>query len=340
MKTIVLEEPERFARVDTAEPNAPGVGEALVRVSRVGICGTDLHAYRGKQPFFSYPRILGHELGVEVVAVGGGATAGGIAPGDHCAVEPYLNCGVCRPCRVGRTNCCEKLQVLGVHTDGGMRELITVPVAKLHKSGSLTLDKLALVETLGIGAHAVERGAIQKGEDVLVIGAGPIGLAVVQFARVAGANVVLLETNPARMKFCQEQFHVEHAIDARDRPLEELREVLGGELPLAVFDATGSPQSMCRAFEYVGSTGRLVLVSLVMAEVSFHDPEFHRRELTVFASRNSRPGDFTRIISLMESGAVDTKPWITHRAGFETLVEEFPSWLDPQAGVVKAMLEL
>ena len=338
MKTIILEEPERFTRADTAEPAAVAPGEALVRVSRVGICGTDLHAYRGRQPFFSYPRILGHELGVEVVAVGDHDS--GTAIGDRCAVEPYLNCGSCRPCRLGRTNCCEKLQVLGVHTDGGMRELIKVPVAKLHKSETLTLDQLALVETLGIGAHAASRGAIREGEDVLIIGAGPIGLSVVQFAQVAGANVVLLETNPARMKFCQEQFGVEHAIDAREQPLEQLRDVLKGELPLAVFDATGSPQSMCGAFEYVASTGRLVLVSLVVAEVSFHDPEFHRRELTVFASRNSLPEDFSRIISLMEAGTVDTKPWITHRADFDGLVEEFPSWLDPAAGVVKAMLEL
>src|SRR5688500_1524126 len=161
MKTIILNEPGRFSLTDTLEPRSPAPGEAMVRVHRVGVCGTDLHAYRGRQPFFTYPRILGHELGVEVVEVG--ENAHGIRPGDRCAVEPYLNCGTCIACRHGKTNCCVELRVLGVHTDGGMREFIAVPVNKLHRSESLSWEQLALVETLGIGAHAVERAGLGAG---------------------------------------------------------------------------------------------------------------------------------------------------------------------------------
>ncbi len=338
MKTIVLEQPEQLRRMETPSPEEPPPGWALVRVRRVGVCGTDLHAFRGRQPFFSYPRILGHELGVEVVQVNAAATT--IKPGDRCAVEPYLNCGSCQPCRQGRTNCCEKLQVLGVHTDGGMRELIAVPANKLHRSAALGLDELALVEPLGVGAHAVDRAGVRPGEKVLVIGAGPIGLSVIQFAAVAGAEVMVMEVRPDRVDFCRRHFKIAHFLGASPDPAARLRGILGGELPAVVLDATGSPQSMMAAFRYAAHGGRLVFVGLFQGEVAFNDPEFHRRELTLLASRNSTARDFTRIIRLMEEGKVDTRPWITHRAGYQDLVEQFPSWLDPDRGVVKAMLEL
>src|ERR1043165_2258751 len=177
MKTITLQNPGKFVLHDTPAPETLAPGEALVRVRRVGVCGTDLHAYRGRQPFFTYPRILGHELGVEVLSISGNDE---IKPGDLCCVEPYLNCGKCIACRRGRTNCCATLKTLGVHTDGGMREIIRVPANKLHKSAKVTLDQLAHVETLGIGAHAVDRARLESGEWVLLIGAGPIGLSVLQ----------------------------------------------------------------------------------------------------------------------------------------------------------------
>jgi threonine dehydrogenase-like Zn-dependent dehydrogenase len=170
MRAILLERPGHFAAVDLPEPNDPKPGEALVRVHRVGVCGTDISGYLGKMPLMRYPRILGHELGVEVIAVGAGVC--NVAVGDRCAVEPYLNCGRCSPCRRGHTNCCENLEVLGVHIDGGLRPRFLVPAAKLHPSKALTLEQLALVETLAIGCHAIDRGRVQSGEPVLVIGAG------------------------------------------------------------------------------------------------------------------------------------------------------------------------
>src|SRR2546429_5375671 len=182
MDAIILEQPERLAMTTRPLPHSPPpAGHAIVRVGRVGICGTDWHAYHGRQPFFTYPRILGHELGVEVVSVNDPASD--LKAGDRCAVEPYLNCGHCVACRRGMTNCCANLQVLGVHIDGGMRELIAVPTAKLHRSEKLNLDQLALVETLAIGCHAVARAKVQQDEWVLVLGAGPIGLSVLPFAQ-------------------------------------------------------------------------------------------------------------------------------------------------------------
>ncbi|HWA87624.1 MAG TPA: zinc-binding alcohol dehydrogenase family protein [Opitutus sp.] len=341
MKSLVLQEPGRIVAAEAPEPAAPGAGEALVRVHRVGVCGTDLHAFHGRQPFFSYPRILGHELGVEVLAVGEGVE--NVAVGDRCAVEPYLNCGRCIACRRGKPNCCTELKVLGVHIDGGHRERIVVPAAKLHRSHKLNYDQLALVETLGIGAHAVQRAALERGETVAVIGAGPIGLAVIQFALAAGARVIALDVNAERLAFCRERIGLAagDTIDARGLDVvARLRELTGGDLPTAVFDATGNAKSMAAAFDYPAHGGRLVFVGLFPGEVTFNDPNFHRRELTLLASRNSRPEDFRRIIELVENGVVDTTPWVTHRAPLGEVPERFESWTRPESGVLKAMIAL
>jgi len=338
MKTIILDKPGQFRRAETEPPTGPPPGHALVRVRRVGICGTDIHAFKGNQPFFSYPRILGHELGVEVISVASDEST--LKAGDSCAVEPYLNCGVCIACRRGRPNCCVELKCLGVHTDGGMRELITVPAAKLHPSHALTLEQLALVETLGIGAHAVERASLQPGEFTLVIGAGPIGLAVVQFVKLAGARVIVLDVNEDRLSFCRDQFRVDLTLVAGEDNAERLRELTSGDMPTAVFDATGNRQSMIEAFNLVAHSGRLILVGLMLGDVSFHDPDAHRRELTMLCSRNATAANFQRIISLMESGEIDTTPWITHRASISSMIEAFPSWIDPRNKVIKAMVDI
>jgi 2-desacetyl-2-hydroxyethyl bacteriochlorophyllide A dehydrogenase len=339
MKAVRLEEPGRFARVEVAAPAAPLAGEALVRVRRVGICGTDLHVFAGRQPFFTYPRILGHELGVEVVSVGPGVV--GVGTGDLCSVEPYINCEKCPACRRGRPNCCSELRVLGVHVDGGMREEIVVPARKLHRGSHLTLDQLALVETLAIGCHAVDRAQVQRGETVLVIGAGPIGLSVMQFAGEAGARVIALDVNAGRLEFCRSALGIRHTANAAQTDaMDAVLGSSGGELPTAVFDATGNPKSMAGAFAFPAQAGRLVFVGLFQGDVTFNDPSFHRRELTLLASRNALPSDFERIIGLIASGRIDTTPWVSHRASLDNMIERFPSWLLPETGVVKAMVEL
>ena len=339
MLTIVLDQPGSFRVTDTAEPAAPGPGEALVRVGRVGICGTDLHAFHGNQPFFSYPRILGHELGVEVLALGPGTEASGLAVGDRCAVEPYLNCGECLACRRGRINCCESLRVLGVHMDGGMREWIVVPVNKLHKS-TLPLEHLATVEMLCIGAHAVSRAAPEPGESVLVIGAGPIGLATAQFALLAGADVTMLEISAQRRAFAAEHLDVSRLLDGAGGAEAQIRDALGGQLPSLVFDATGNAASMNAAFNLVANSGKLTLVGLVQGQLTFTDSEFHRREMTLLSSRNARAQDFRTVLDALESRRFDIAPWITHQTRPATFISDFPTFLQPERGVVKAMLEL
>src|SRR6476660_6719064 len=203
MDALRLESPKTFRHVEVPEPAAPRSGEALIRVHRVGICGTDISAYLGKMPFVTYPRILGHELGVEVLAVGDDVTS--VKPGNRCSVEPYINDPTSYASRRGRPNCCERLQVLGVHTDGGMRPQFVVPARKLHVGNNLSFEQLALVETLAIGCHAVARSGLIGEETCLIIGAGPIGLATLEFVKLTGAKMAISDLSERRLDFCRRQ---------------------------------------------------------------------------------------------------------------------------------------
>ncbi len=339
MKAIQLEKPQHFRCIDIPEATPPGAGDVLVRVHRIGICGTDYSGYLGKMPFFSYPRIPGHELGVEVLAVGSGVAE--VKVGDRCSVEPYMNCQQCYACHQGHGNCCENLKVLGVMTDGGMTERMLLPARKLHPANKLTSEQCALVETLAIGCHAVNRASPQPGENVLVIGAGPIGLSVIEFAKLSGAKTIVMDMNDQRLSFVRERMGVPDTILTKGdgEELKQLGELTNGQLADVVIDATGSNKSMGHALNYCARAGRLVYVGITLQEVSFpHAPVMHRRELTLLASRNALGPDFTRIIKLIEEGQIDTRPWITHRANFDNMIGEFPNWLKPETGVIKAIV--
>lgn len=341
MKALCLEEPRKFVSLDLPEPPAPGAGEVLVTTRRMGICGTDLSGYLGKMPFFSYPRIPGHELGVEVLAIGTGVT--NVQAGDRCSVEPYINNERSFASRRNAGNCCQDLKVLGVHTDGGLRSRWLVPARKLHRSaGGLTFEQLALVETLAIGCHANDRGAPRAGEHVLIIGAGPIGLATLEFTRLTGAIVTVMDMVASRLDFCRRQYKVPHTIPFKGdgSELERMREITGGELYTVVTDATGNARSMSNALNYCAHTGTLVYVGITTDNLEFPHRLMHARELTLKGSRNALPGDFTRIIGLMEAGVIDTGPWITHRTPFASLVENFESYTRPETGVIKAIVEV
>ncbi|HUY92574.1 MAG TPA: zinc-binding alcohol dehydrogenase family protein [Pirellulales bacterium] len=338
MKAISLAAPKEFQRLEIPESPKPAPGEALVRVHNVGICGTDIGGYLGKMPFFSYPRIPGHELGVEVLEVGAGVA--NVKPGDRCSVEPYINCQTCYACRRGHTNCCEKHQTLGVHCDGGLRPRFLVPARKLHISRKLAYEQLALVETLAIGCHAIDRAAPKPDESCLIIGAGPIGLATLEFAKLTGAKIIMLDVNPQRLEFCRRVMGVEHTIVLSDKLEEELRELTDGHMPDVVIDATGNSGSMSAAFGLIAHAGRLVFVGITTDEVRFRHPVFHKPEGTLLCSRNALSKDFSRIISLIEDGRIDTGPWITHRTAFDELIDVFPSYTRPETGVIKAVVEI
>ncbi len=343
MKAIEFTEPKKITVIDFPDEKAPGPGEALVRTHRMGICGTDLSCYLGKFPFFAYPRIPGHELGLEVVAVGAGVT--NVRPGDRCSLEPYLNDPSTRTSRKGASNCCPGVQVVGVHNNGGLRQgAFIVPAGKLHPANDLSYDQLALVETLAIGYHAVQRGNPQPGETVLVIGVGPIGLACLEFLKLMeGVKVIVMDMVQGRLDFCAAKLGIKTGIlvKADGSHLAELEAATNGDLADVIIDATGSPRSMSTCFEFAAFTGRVVYVGITTAELGFpHAPIFHRREITLLASRNALPADFPAIIQLMREGKIDTSVWITHRIGFDEVPEKFSQFTDPALGAIKAIIEV
>ena len=330
MRTAILDQPGRFQFADSGHPGAPGAGEVLARVLTIGICGTDLHAFEGTQPFFTYPRILGHELAVEVVAAGEGA--GEFEAGDLCAVNPYVTCGVCAACSRGRTNCCAKMSVIGVHTDGGMRDQILLPAKQLYKCRKLPPSQIPLVETLGVGIHAVGRAAPRTGDRALVVGAGPIGLSVIEFLRVAGADIGVVEKMPERLEFAARHHLLRRYYPSHQEARQEAPSML-------VFDCTGDKPSMEGSLQLLEQGGTLIFVGLVNNTISLFDPDLHRREVTILASRNSTPAEHHRVLDYMESGRIDVTAWPTECAAPAAMGDRFPRWLHREAGIVKAIID-
>jgi 2-desacetyl-2-hydroxyethyl bacteriochlorophyllide A dehydrogenase len=334
MKSLVCSKPGELIYQEMPMP-LPANGQAILRVKKVGICGTDLHAYEGTQPYFNYPRVLGHELALEV------EDANGYANGETVTILPYFNCGKCIACRNGKPNCCVAINVFGVHIDGGMKEFISVPLDCIVKAEGLGMEELALIEPLAIGAHGVKRAAVTPGEFVLVIGAGPIGLGIMEFARIAGAKVIALDINQLRLNFCADKLQISFTINGTtENVMERLKEITNGDMPTVIIDATGNLKAISTAFQYVAHGGRFVLVGLQKQPFEVSHPEFHKREATLMSSRNATRSDFEHVISSIKSREINPLNYITHRVKFDEVQTQFKSWLDPANGVIKAVIEM
>ena len=337
MKTLTCTIPGTFEYSETEKPELKK-DHSIIKIRRIGICGTDLHAFEGTQPFFNYPRVLGHELSGELVEAD---AADGFTIGEAVTFIPYFNCGECIACRMKKPNCCVKMQVCGVHVDGGMREYLQVPSRTLLHGEGLSYDELALVEPLAIGAHGVRRADIQPREFVLVIGAGPIGLGTMEFARIAGANVIALDINEDRLAFCKEKLDVPHTINAISPDvIQQLSDITNGDMPTVVIDATGNQKAINNAINYMAHGARFVLIGLQKGDLIFNHPEFHKRESTLMSSRNATIEDFEHVIKSMKAGLVNPTNYITHQVKFEEVKHEFEKWLDPKNGVIKAIVSM
>jgi len=333
--TVICETPGTLRAEQRPAPQR-GDGEVLLRVRRVGVCGTDMHIYTGNQPFLSYPRVMGHELSGTVEEAPAGSS---LKHGDAVYVMPYLSCGQCRACRQGKTNCCVNIQVLGVHRDGAFTELLAVPQDFVHRADGLTLDQAAMIEFLAIGAHAVRRADVQPRERVLVVGAGPIGLAAMLFARLRGAVVTALDSREDRLAFASRHLSIAHVVPVGLGDVPALSEITDGEFFDTVFDATGNARAMERGFGFIAHGGKYVLISIVPGPIGFSDPEFHKREATLLGSRNATTEDFDTVVAAMRAGQVPTDALATHRMPLSKVPSDFAGLLDPTAGVVKAIVE-
>jgi 2-desacetyl-2-hydroxyethyl bacteriochlorophyllide A dehydrogenase len=337
MKAIVLEEPGKFRKVEKDKPKNPLAHEVLLKIKRLGICGTDLHAYNGKQPFFTYPRILGHEIAAEVIKIGKDVRH--LKKGDICAVIPYRNEVEDQAVRRGKTNCGSNLKVLGVHEDGAMQEYITYPAHLVYAANELSLDQIAMIEPLAIGSHAVERADIQADDIVLVVGAGPIGIGTVAMALLKAAKVLVMDINQNRLDYIKNKYPSVSNIQLNDNVLNDLKNLLNGNLPTVILDATGNKQSMQNCLEYIAASGTIVYIGLFIGDIVFHDPLFHRKEITLKSSRNAVATDFTKLIRLMKAGLINIDGYITHRLAFETLDQTFTKLYSPDEHVIKAIIE-
>jgi 2-desacetyl-2-hydroxyethyl bacteriochlorophyllide A dehydrogenase len=337
MNVLVCKKPGTLEFEEREKPQLSR-DRAILKIKRVGICGTDLHAYEGTQPFLSYPRILGHELAGELIEFD---NAPGFTKGETVSFIPYFNCGTCIACRMGKPNCCTSIQVCGVHIDGGMAEYLSVPSSSLIHANGLSPDETALLEPLAIGAHGVRRSGIQAGEFVLVVGAGPIGMGTMELARIAGGKIIALDVNEQRLQFCREKLQIAHTINALGPNVhDQIKEITDGDMPTVIVDATGNQKAINNAFQYMAHGARYVLIGLQRGEINFSHPEFHKREGTLMSSRNATRVDFEHVLNCMKNGSIDSKTYITHRVSFGEVKNNFNQWLDPNNGVIKAMVEL
>jgi 2-desacetyl-2-hydroxyethyl bacteriochlorophyllide A dehydrogenase len=336
MKAVICRSPGLLENVDIPGPGRPAPGWARLKVVNVGICGTDYHIFEGQHPFLNYPRIMGHEISATVEEVGDGVA---LTPGANVIVNPYLSCGTCIACRHGKPNCCVRISVLGVHADGAFCEEIAVPADNLYPIGDLSLEAASTVEFLAIGAHAVRRSQALPGSRSLVIGAGPIGLGVALFSRVAGHYVSLLDTSAERLaQAVGLGFH--SSIIAGADALASAAAVTGGDGFDVVFDATGNASSMQQALAFVAHGGTLVYVSVVKDDISFSDPEFHKREATIVGSRNATRQDFQHVVTTIQSGGIPIDALVTHRTTLDRLATDLPVWAVNKTGLIKAVVAI
>ncbi|PKP73845.1 MAG: dehydrogenase [Alphaproteobacteria bacterium HGW-Alphaproteobacteria-6] len=333
LDALVCTEPGSL-RIERREAVRRAPDHALVRPRRIGICGTDFHIFEGKHPFLAYPRVMGHEIACEVVEAPAGS---GLRPGEICVINPYITCGTCIACRNGKPNCCATISVLGVHRDGGMAGLLSLPAGNLLPGDDLSVDQCASVEFLAIGAHAVRRGGVGPNDRALVVGAGPIGIGTALFARLAGAAVTLVDIDQQRLE--RAATIAGATCPPAGIPMTEaVAEATNAEGFDVVFDATGNRASIEAGFAHVAQGGRYVLVSVVKEAITFSDPDFHRREMSLLGSRNATELDFRRVMSVMRAGDVAMDALITHRTTLTEAVKDFPRWARDKTGLIKALI--
>ena len=309
MQAIKLEKPWEVACVDIDRPTRKE-GEALIKVKAAGICGSDIGAFRGTNGLVSYPRVIGHEIAGEVVEIG--PNKKGIKAGDRVVVDPYLYCGHCYPCSIGRTNCCEHLRVLGVHVDGGMCEYFTHPADMLVKiPEGMNWVQAAMAEPLTISLHGIHRGGLKAGEYCAVIGAGPIGLVAGLVAQAYGAHAILLDIVDERLQFAK-KLGIEHVVNSMDKEkaIEEIRKITGGTMAQQVMECSGSNAAIRGTLDFVSNAGRITLTGWPKKETSIPTDLITKKEVDIRGARTSA-GEFKEALDLINSKRVDMMQVLT-----------------------------
>jgi L-gulonate 5-dehydrogenase len=296
MKSVYLSAPRQICIQEIPAPTSVGKDEVLVAVHALGICGSDIGAYRGTNPLITYPRIIGHELAGEVIEAGSNS---GFTKGDRVALEPYINCGVCYPCSLGRTNCCESLKVLGVQTDGGMVEQFVHPARLAFRiPDSMSWEDAALIEPLTISLHSNHRAGVKAGEHVAISGAGPIGLLAASVALSYGAIPIIIDPIDERLELAK-QFGIVHTINPiKTDAVAKIREITKGRMAEAVIEASGASPAIAASIDYAANAGRVVLTGWPKEKTALDTALFTKKELDIRGSRTSA-GEFPEAIELI-----------------------------------------
>lgn len=335
MNALVCSEPKKLIW-EKRNSDCPARNEAKIKISAVGICGTDIHAWEGSQPFFSYPRVLGHEICGEIVELGG--ESGGFKIGQQVAVIPYVACHTCPSCLSGKTNCCENISVIGVHQDGGFAEYLNVPFSNLLSAEDIAPEAAALIEPFSISAHAVRRADVQSGEAVLVVGAGPIGLGAAAIAHADGAQVVVADTSPLRRQHVETNMSLVTLDPAADDFEIKLRSQFRGTLPLKVIDATGNQHAMNNAVNLIRHGGTIVFVGLFKGHLNISDPDFHKKETTLMGSRNATYEDFEKVGRLMAENKLNADMMLSHHYDFTSLADVYEEAVINNRDLIKGVI--
>lgn len=334
MKVVRITEPGRI-EIGEMERPVPGAGEALLKIKYCGICGSDVQTYTGNQPFASYPRIPGHEFSAEIVEIG--ENQQGLKSGMVVTANPYFNCGHCYSCRKGKVNCCENNQTMGVQRDGAFAEYVTMPVERIVDGKGLSADTLALIEPFSIGYHAINRGNIQPGDKVLVMGSGPIGTFAMISAKLRGATVYAADLMDNRLELAT-RFGADGVINTGWEKLEDrVRELTGGCGMDVCVEAAGLPQTFLACIEQVCFGGKIVLIGNGKKETTFVHSVLLKKELDVYGSRNSLK-DFQPLVELVAAGRVDVSPIVSTVYDLEQVVEAFEALRNNDGTLAKVLI--
>ncbi|MEH8096812.1 zinc-binding alcohol dehydrogenase family protein [Gallibacterium anatis] len=319
IKAVKLDKPHQVSIQETQFP-VKKENEVLIKVESVGICGSDIGAYRGTNPLVTYPRILGHEVVGRIIESGLGMPSN-IKIGDRVIVDPYIYCGSCYPCSIGRTNCCTNLKVIGVHIDGGMQEIITHPAHLITKvPNNITLNLLPLAEPLTIALHAIHRTKVKQGEFVTIIGAGAIGLMAALVSKLYGATPILIDILDKRLEYAK-SIGVTHTINSlKEDPQEQINKITNSQLSQVVIEASGANESIQNTLKYTSFAGRIALTGWPKKETLLPTNIITFKELDIYGSRTSK-GEFEEALNLISSGKFDAKDIVTKTISFDEIPE-------------------
>lgn len=321
MKAVQVPTAHELRIIEQERPAVVNADDVLVKIKRVGICGSDMHIYHGTNPLATYPRIVGHEVAGEVAEVGSAVT--GLQPGDHVVVEPINYCGECYACRKGRPNVCEKLSVFGVHEDGGMREYAVLPEKQLHSvNKDLSWDEIVLAEPYTIGAQAVWRGNVEAGDTVLIQGCGPIGICILKLAKIAGAHVFMTDLSEERMAFAKESGADEVINAGKESVKDRILELTDGTGPNVVIDAVGMPATVELSIDLVSPAGYVVVLGFDERPSAIPQLPITKKEITIVGSR-LQTNQFGKVVDLLNSGELRSDGLITHKFALDDVQEAF-----------------